>query len=194
MWWTNYLGLLRKKGQWVYGRSVGQLHQTLTWHTKVRAISRHRDICVHTSGQRAQCYIFSSRNQTSLKTHGWGEDGDGWSRDVSDVHRVQVASSQTSQQIWEVISALSGRAGGNHVLCVYRVCVGYRERGVCGEASACSGTRPGCGRHGGLHGWDQVRSIFNVLSSADISYKLCIVYCATNNIIKFSPVCWMDNN
>lgn len=150
--------IIKKTGHQVHDRLVGQLHQTLSLHTKVRVISGHKHICMHASGQRAQCHIFNLHNQTSPHlAHGWREDGDGWSRDISYILTGQDASSQASEQIWEVISAVCGRAGGNYLVCVHRLRVGHRERGVHREASASSGARSGCGCHGGLHGWDQVR-------------------------------------
>lgn len=108
---------------------------------------------------------------TPQQTHNDGrEDGDGWSWDVSRVLGGEDPSGQTPQQVWEGVSAVPGRAGGDCFLCVHRLCVGHRERWECREAAAGSGARPGCGCPGGLYGWDQVRLILSVW------YILCKFY------------------
>lgn len=157
------LGSFRKRVRGVHDRLVGQVCRTLSLRAKVHVISRHKRTCVLTSGQRAQWHILSSHTQTSPKAHGGREDGDGRSWGVSCVFWGQETSSQTSQQIREVVSAMLGRAAGDHVLCVHWLRVSHRERGGDREASASAGARSGCGCLGGLHGWNQVRLIYRTL-------------------------------
>lgn len=60
---TNELSwIVKRKGQWVHDRLVEQLYHPLSLRTKVRVIIRHKHICMHTSGQSAQCHLCSLHN------------------------------------------------------------------------------------------------------------------------------------
>lgn len=70
--------IIKKKGQWVHDTLVGQLYQTLSLHTKVHVISRHKHISVHTFPGSALSVASSALTARPRgRPNGGREDGDG---------------------------------------------------------------------------------------------------------------------